>query len=81
MKYTDTFHFANKKLRIRFIRLGHELKKEWRSLVRFGLIAWVLIILSTLIVGGCASTLEFLFKVDPDLTYNNQEEKWEQKQK
>ena len=40
---------------------------------------WALIILSTLIFAGCASTLEFLFRVDPELTYNNQEKKWEQK--
>ena len=36
-------------------------------------------ILSTLLFGGCASTLHFLFDVDPDLKYNNEEKKWEQR--
>lgn len=41
----------------------------------------IIIILAALMLNGCASTLHFLFDVDPNLTYNNQEKKWEQKEK
>lgn len=37
----------------------------------------IIMILVILTMTGCASTLHFLFDVDPSLTYNNQEKKWE----
>lgn len=39
----------------------------------------IIIILAVLMLNGCASTLNFLFHVDDNLTYNNQEKKWEQR--
>ncbi|KKM92798.1 hypothetical protein LCGC14_1214730 [marine sediment metagenome] len=41
----------------------------------------IIIALAMVLMTGCASTLHFLFDVDPDLTYNDQEKKWEQKEK